>query len=112
EPPLQYAVSAVNADGESDATITTIENSGWPDMMVMFYDPSWYPWLVSRTSATIQFAVSPVDGTDALLEFGAEPDQLQFFEYHSAYAGFHTFSVTNLVPGTQYFYRATMSGTN
>src|SRR5688572_29985882 len=112
EPPLQYAVSAVNADGESDAAIVTIQNSGWSGTTIMYYDPSYYPGLVTRTSATLMFAVSPVDGTDALLEFSDVDFPLDFLEYRPDYAGFHTFTITNLTPATPYFFRVTFNDVN
>jgi hypothetical protein len=112
EPPLQYAVSAVNADGVSDAAITSIATGGWSDMMVTFNDLSSYPWTKGQTWAELRFAASPVDGVDALLEFGSAPDAFSFLEYRPDYLGFHNFTVTNLTPGTEYFYRVTFSGIN
>lgn len=112
EPPLQYAVSAVNADGESDAAIVTIENSGWSGTTIMYYDPSYYPGLLTRTSVTLMFAVSPVDGTDALLEFSDVDFPLDFMEYRPNYSGFHTFTITDLTPATRYFFRVTFNDVN
>jgi hypothetical protein len=112
EPPLQYGVSAVNADGVSDAAVTTISTGGWSDMMVTYNDLSSYPSEKGRTWAELRFAASPVDGVDALLEFGSAPNALSFLEYRPDYLGFHNFMVTDLTPGTEYFYRVTFSGTN
>ncbi len=112
ESPVNYAVTAVNVDGESSPSTTSVEPGGWPDIMISYYDPGWDWWLNGRTSATLQFAASPVSGVDAVLEFGPSPEDLEFRAYHSEYAGFHTFLVTNLTPATLYYYRYTYSETN
>jgi large repetitive protein len=81
-------------------------------MMVTFNDLDSDPWSKGQTWAELRFAASPVDGVDALLEFGTAPDQLSFLEYRPDYLSFHNFTVNNLAPGTEYFYRVTFSGTD
>lgn len=112
EPPLQYGVSAVNADGISDAAVTSIATGGLSDMAVTSNDLDSDPWSKGQTWAELRFAASPVDGVDALLEFGTAPDELSFLEYRPDYLSFHNFTVSDLTPGTEYFYRVTFSGTD
>ncbi|HEX7861094.1 MAG TPA: Ig-like domain-containing protein [Verrucomicrobiae bacterium] len=109
EPPLQYAVVALNAEGQSTASLVTIEESGAATTMISVMHPDYYFGTLTETNAYLSFWSSIISGTDGLLEIGESVDALAFYAYQPEYAGGHGFNVTNLTPGTQYFYRLTVT---
>jgi hypothetical protein len=112
QPPLQYAITALNAEGESSAAIVSIDTTGYPMTMITVSPPGLNPWTLTETNALISFWSSIISGTDGLLEIGTSPNALEYFEYQPDYAGGHNFTVTNLLPGTEYFYRLTVTETS
>ena len=112
QPPLQYAITALNAEGESSAVIVSIDTTGFPGTMITAPPPGLNPGTLSETNAIISFWASIISGTDGLLEIGTSPNALEYYEYQPDYEGGHNFTVTNLLPGTEYFYRLTITETS
>jgi hypothetical protein len=109
---MSYHVTAVNGDGESapSSQVTTTDS----EYLGMFTHtpPDWWPYMVTPTSATIQWISSLVDGTDGMLELGLTPTNLTVVGFNENYAPGHSFNLTDLTPLTRYYYRFSGVGTN
>jgi hypothetical protein len=111
-PPLQYAVAAVNADGQGSLTPVMIQNSGdgsWP--FSFYHNPpeNWDDGIWLRaTSAGLTILLESLDRANALVEIGTSPDNLKYGNYQPAFDVWHRFTITNLAPETQYYYQITV----
>lgn len=110
--PLEYAVTAVNSQGEGPSAQTTITNGGQAGYAITVYPPNEFEGTLSATTAQLRVAASPVEGVWALVELGQSPQALSIYEIHPDLEGFHTFTFENLTPATQYYYKLVTVGSD
>jgi fibronectin type 3 domain-containing protein len=110
--PARYVVTAVNADGESAASLEAIVYDGNFDNYIMVVWPGYYPNSLTATSAWVSWYISAVSGGEGMVDISLNGTDYTTVYHQPNYQFGHGLWVTNLTPLTVYWYRLTTISTN
>ena len=108
--PVTYAVSALNADGESAITSASVV-PGLGLAGTFYLNDEWWP--KGYTFVDPSFVYDMIDnGTDGMVELGLSETNFTHGAWHTNIDGGHHLHATNLSPGTAWVTRLTMVDSN